>query len=407
MGKAKLFHRDFLLVVIGQIISLFGNAVLRLALPLYLLDATGSSALFGVVTGVAFLPLVALTPVGGVVADRMPKARMMAALDFATCGLTVGLALLLGRAPLIPLMLVALVLLYAIQGAYQPAVSASMPLLAPSEQLVSANAVVNLVSSLAGLLGPALGGLLYGILGLQTVLWVSAGCFAASAVLELFLHIPHTPIRRDGALWRTVQGDLSASLRFLFREQRGLANSVWVICVFNLLFSAMLIVGLPVIVTQHLGLSKELYGFAEGALGAGGLLGGGAVGVLGRRLIPARCHWLLLLCGLAAAGISLPLALEAPAMVSYGVLLGAAALEMALSAMFSVVMLSTIQARTPEQMVGKVVACVMGLSLCAAPLGQVLYGVLFEYLPAWWAVQLSGIAAIGIAMAARRVFSTL
>lgn len=407
MGKAKLFHRDFLLVVIGQIISLFGNAVLRLVLPLYLLDATGSSALFGVVTGVAFLPLVALTPVGGVVADRMPKARMMAALDFATCGLTVGLALLLGRAPLIPLVLVALVLLYAIQGAYQPAVSASMPLLAPSEQLVSANAVVNLVSSLAGLLGPALGGLLYGILGLQTVLWVSAGCFAASAVLELFLHIPHTPIRRDGALWRTVQGDLSASLRFLFREQRGLANSVWVICVFNLLFSAMLIVGLPVIVTQHLGLSKELYGFAEGALGAGGLLGGGAVGVLGRWLTPARCHWLLLLCGLAAAGISLPLALEAPAMVSYGVLLGAAALEMALSAMFSVVMLSTIQARTPEQMVGKVVACVMGLSLCAAPLGQVLYGVLFEYLPAWWAVQLSGIAAIGIAMAARRVFSTL
>mgnify|MGYP000113813455 FL=1 len=40
--REKLFHRDFTLVVIGQIISLLGNAVLRFVLPLYLLDVTGS-----------------------------------------------------------------------------------------------------------------------------------------------------------------------------------------------------------------------------------------------------------------------------------------------------------------------------------------------------------------------------
>lgn len=45
--KSTLFKRDFTLVVIGQIISLFGNAILRFALPLYLLRETGSSALFG------------------------------------------------------------------------------------------------------------------------------------------------------------------------------------------------------------------------------------------------------------------------------------------------------------------------------------------------------------------------
>ena len=41
--KDKLFTRDFSLVVIGQIISLFGNSILRFALPLYLLNETGSS----------------------------------------------------------------------------------------------------------------------------------------------------------------------------------------------------------------------------------------------------------------------------------------------------------------------------------------------------------------------------
>ena len=48
--KQQVFSRDFTLVVIGQIISLFGNAILHFALPLYLLRETGSSALFGVVT---------------------------------------------------------------------------------------------------------------------------------------------------------------------------------------------------------------------------------------------------------------------------------------------------------------------------------------------------------------------
>ena len=47
--KQQVFSRDFTLVVIGQIISLFGNAILHFALPLYLLRETGSSALFGVV----------------------------------------------------------------------------------------------------------------------------------------------------------------------------------------------------------------------------------------------------------------------------------------------------------------------------------------------------------------------
>lgn len=71
--QTKLFGRDFTLVVVGQIISLFGNAILRFALPLYLLRETGSSTLFGVVTACSFAPMVILSMVGGVLADRVNK----------------------------------------------------------------------------------------------------------------------------------------------------------------------------------------------------------------------------------------------------------------------------------------------------------------------------------------------
>ena len=63
--KAKLFRRDFTLVAIGQIVSLFGNAILRFALPLYLLRQTGSAALFGLVSACSFLPMIALSFLGG------------------------------------------------------------------------------------------------------------------------------------------------------------------------------------------------------------------------------------------------------------------------------------------------------------------------------------------------------
>lgn len=407
MKQETLFTRDFTLVVVGQIISLFGNAVLRLALPLYLLDATGSSALFGLVSGLAFLPMIALSPVGGVAADRLPKARTMAGLDFFTCALALCLALLLGKAPLIPLLAAGLMLLYGVQGAYQPVVSASMPLLAAPERLVSANAVINLVSSLAGLLGPVLGGMLYAGLGLEPVLWVSAACFLVSAVMELFIHIPHRPLPLERSIWQTVREDLGESLRFLFREQRVLAKGVGLICAFNLLFSAMLIVGMPVVITQYLGLGQDLYGFAEGAMGLGGLLGGAAAGALGSRLRVRQCFIPLLLCAAAAGGMALPLGLGAPGPVSYGVILALSAVLMALASLFSVVMISFVQSRTPEHLVGKVVSCVMALSMCASPLGQIIYGVLFQCLPPWAVIAFSALASGGAALCARRIFRAL
>ena len=151
--KTKLFHKDFLLVVIGQIISLLGNGVLRFALPLYLLEQSGSATLYGAATACAFLPMVLLSPVGGMIADRVNKRNIMVALDFTTAALALCFLLLLGRVHMVGLLVVTLMLLFAIQGAYQPAVQASIPLLTDDSHLVAANAVVNQVNALSGLLG--------------------------------------------------------------------------------------------------------------------------------------------------------------------------------------------------------------------------------------------------------------
>lgn len=184
--KHKLFTRDFTLVVIGQVISLFGNAAVRFALPLYLLNLTGSSALYGTVTACAFLPPILLSPIGGMIADRVNKRNIMVALDFLTAAVILLFSLLMDVCSLVPLLTVTLMLLYGIAGAYQPSVQASIPALVCPEQTMAANSVINTISSFSSLTGPVLGGLLYSACGLKPVLLVCMICFFLSAVMELF-----------------------------------------------------------------------------------------------------------------------------------------------------------------------------------------------------------------------------
>ena len=134
----KGFSKDFYLVLIGQIISLFGNAVIRFALPLHLLSVTHSPSLLGIVSGFAFLPLAVMSPVGGLIADRVNKRNIMVVLDFFTAGLVLAFLLLSGRVSLVGLILVMLFLLYGISGAYQPSVQASIPLLVTEEAIMPA-----------------------------------------------------------------------------------------------------------------------------------------------------------------------------------------------------------------------------------------------------------------------------
>ena len=152
----------FILIVLGQIVSLFGNAALRFALPLYLLRQTGSAALYGGITALAMLPALAGMLTGGALADRCRKARLMALLDLVTAGIAAAAAAGLPHLPLLPLVLTVLGSLYAIQGLYQPVVRACLPLLLNGTQLLRGNAVIQLVDTVDELLGPLLGAVLPG-----------------------------------------------------------------------------------------------------------------------------------------------------------------------------------------------------------------------------------------------------
>lgn len=376
----KLFSKDFTLVVLGQIISLFGNAAIRFALPLYLLNLTGSSALYGTVTACAFLPAIFFSPIGGIVADRVNKRNIMVLLDFFTAAVILVFLLLKKDAGLIPLTTVTLMLLYGIAGAYQPSVQASIPALVSQAHLLAANSVINTISSFASLTGPVLGGLLYSAYGLEPVLWVCMACFLLSAVMELFICMPAQKRKAENSIWKTVRTDLSESLRFIRRENPVIGQALLVVCGINLFLSSMIVVALPYLITEVLPLkdANRLYGFAEGALAAGGLAGGICAGIFARRLQIQRSGCLISACSLCVFPIAVSLFLCSSGILNYIVITVCCFIIMLFSSMFTVQMLSLFQMLTPSDLVGKVIAAALTVTMCAQPLGNALYGVLFE-----------------------------
>lgn len=382
MHQKKGYSKDFYLVVIGQIISLFGNAVMRFALPIHLLNVTGSAAVLGVVSGCAFIPLAVMSPIGGIIADRVNKRNVMVFLDFFTSGLTVLFLLLYGKVSITGMVLVTLFLLYGISGAYQPSVQASIPILVEPEHIMPANAAINMVSSLSGLLGPALGGTAYSLWGIYPVLSIAAGCFFLSAVMEIFIKIPFERKQSTESILRQTKDDLCESIAYIGQKKPELAKLTLCCAGVNLVMSALMIIGLPVIVMNILDFSKSeasrLYGYMEAILAIGGLVGGIGAGVFGRKLKVNGSWKLLLASGMLLIPMGVVLMIECPAYLAYGVLAAAGLVIMSLSAIYTIQIMSYIQMTVPHHMVGKVIAWIIAVSTCAQPVGQVLYGVLFD-----------------------------
>ena len=408
--EQKLFSKDFTLVVIGQIISLFGNATLRFALPLYLLNLTGSSALYGTVMACAFIPSILLSPVGGIVADRVNKRNVMVILDFFTAAVILVFFLLMDGGNIVVLLTATLMLLYGIAGAYQPSVQASIPAMVAPGNIMAANSMINTISSFSSLTGPVLGGILYSAYGIKPVLWVCMVCFVLSAVMEVFIQIPFQRPASEGSIWKIVKADMTESIRFIRRDKPVIGKTLLVVCGINLFLSAMIIVALPYLVTEVFALeasqANRLYGYAQGALAAGGLAGGIGAGIFARKLSIQKAGSLITASALCIFPIAAVLILFSSGMVNYLVLTVCCFIIMILSTVFTVQMMSFMQAETPQNLTGKVIAVALTIAMCAQPLGNALYGVLFEFCEGYeYAVVLfSGVTSLVIAVRAGSIF---
>lgn len=403
MKKEKLFTRNFTLLILGQVSSLTGNYTLKFALSMYVLEQTGSASIFAGMLSAALLPTVLLSPFGGILADRANRKHIMVALD-ALSGLSVlaaGLLLPLGRELWV---IGALLVLLSVLAAFEsPTVQACVPQMVSPQNLVQGNAVVSQVSAVTSLVTPFLGSLFYTAFGIGPVFAAAVACFWLTALLECMIHLEYQKPPRTAGIGAIVREDLAVSAHFLRREQPDILKLLLLAALAGMFVSGTAVVGFPYLVRTVLGLSATYYGAAESAMGAAAILGSLCAGLLGKKLRVRDLSSIFLSFGLSLFPIGLSFLLPVGRMARYGVLLFFFCVCQLGVCIFSTYAITLIQQRTPEQLMGKVMSCVFTLSMCAQPVGQVVYGALFDCFSdsVYWVLIPTGMLICLIAVASR------
>lgn len=373
--------RNFALMVLGQVISILGAALLRFALSLYVLDTTGSEALFATLYAISSIPLL-LAPLGGAIADRFNRRNLMVIFDFTSSAITLCLVLAMGLGGVSVFLIGAvMVLLSLVSALYTPAVTASVPLLVASDKLESSNGIVQVVQSLSGIAAPILGGFLYGAFNVQTLVIVSSIAFFLSAVMEIFIRIPFVKREQEGHMIGTIAKDLKEGFAFVVKDPF-IFKSMTLAALLNLVLSPLFIVGIPIILRVTMQSSDKMYGVGMGLVEFAMILGALAVGFFAKRMkMKTLYRWILML-----ALLLIPIAMSvAPFMLGMGYIPSFSLFILcvipiaATLSILSIFVITRVQKKTPNENLGKVMAILIGVTQCAAPLGQMIYGVLFKH----------------------------
>ena len=394
--------RNFRLLVTGQIVTVFGSSLLRFALSLYVLDITGRADLFAVLLAISSIPIL-LAPIGGAISDRFNRKNLMVLYDAVCCMVTFAfLLIMLGGGASVFAVGVVMVILGIVGAMETPNGSACIPQLVSKEKLESANGIIQAVQSLSGIAAPVAGGILYGALGLRVLVIISGSAFALAAIMETFIEIPFIKRDRSGGMVRTLATDLKDGFACVWHDSF-IRKLMAIAALLNLSLVPCFIVAAPLVLRMTLNSGDTLYGIGMGAVEAAMILGALLVGVFSKKMrVNTLWRWIL---GIALLFVPLSLSLV-PFVIDLGFWPSFSAFTLCIMLMsaattiLSIFVIVKIQAKTPSENLGKVMAIIQTVAQCAAPIGQLLYGFAFErfadtvYIP----LLFGGLLTTGIAL---------
>ena len=380
-------NKNFIIIVIGQIISLFGNAIQRFSMSLYLLEFTGSTAAFAKILAISTIPYIIFAPISGMLSDNVNRKKIMVALDFFCAALIGGYACILIKGNDHQYIVAIVMFMLSICATlYGPAVTSSIPQIVDEENLTSANGIINQVGSIVNFAGPILAGVLYGLLGIKVIVIINAVSFLVSAIMELFLDIPDVAVKNeDIESKRTVIGllvksfaDMKESFIYLKKEKRIVLSIIISYAFGNIFLVPILSIVAPYFINILLGLSAEVYGVVEGTCVLGMILGGFWISVKPKMFSMKKVHYTYfpMIAGVILMSVLGFIKINNYAMAAvfaFGGLL--IMLSLSLS---NVLTLTFIQKQVPEEMLGRVSAFSVAVATISVAPGQLLYGQVIE-----------------------------
>jgi len=386
---APLRLRNFKLYWIGQTFSSLGNGMYPVAIAFAVLALRGSASDLGIVLLVSYIPQIVLFLVGGVVADRVRRERVIALTSLAKGAVEVILAvLLLTEVAALWHFIVAGFIFGTVSSFGTPAITGLVPSIVPAEQVQQANALNSLSRNTVGLVGPAVAGVMVALVGAGWVIVIDAATFFVLVFAMALMRVPPREITRD-----EPEPSFVRELREGWREvisRTWVWTSIVYFGVFNLALAPSEVLG-PFVADRSLG-GAPAWGVISAAASAGSLLGG----LTALWFKPKRPLFVAYLAvsaiGLESIMLARPYGVPA---IAGAALLGFGTVDFGVTLWFTV-----LQQRIPDQVLSRVSSYDYLGSFVAVPLGYAISAPLASAFGLGPTLQVAGVVLIVSSIAA-------
>jgi MFS family permease len=382
-------NRDFRLLAVSQGISSVGDLVGVTALPLLVLQLTGSAVALGVVLAIQALTDFAFGLFAGALADRGDRKRMMVGADVGRAVLTALIPVsAIAGGPTMAIIVAVAAPLSVFRSLFRAGYISSLPNLVGRSHLARANGLLESIYSSSVIIGPVIAGFLSAAIGPGPTLAIDAASFGVSAIgLFLMTTDLHAPLDRPRS---HILADVREGIAFVVRHPV-LRSAVLLFGLYSAVV-APLIVAIAVRITLDLGQSEEVFGIVVASFGFGAVAGALVVARLGRRANVV----LVLLGGIAFTGLTILglAAFDAVAAMVLFTLLGGLS-----ETLVSVTYVTLRTAVSPDALLGRIGSTARVFSLGVQPIGLLAGGLLIDSIGGTSTIAVIGVAACVLALA--------
>jgi len=411
MKSYKGLNKDYWLFWIASSLGMGASNILQYVLSLYVLDLTGSATLFASMLSIIIFPRILLTPLAGVMADRVKKIRMMSLILLGEA-VVLGLFFLLGQATNINIALVYLLVIVLEAGEifYGGCEAAILPELVPSERLPDAISISKVDDGIVQVIAPLAAALIYDHLSIAAAFAVIAGLNFLSFVLQAMIHpkyeADHTEATQKSSIWKDFMDGVHC-----IRQNPFLRGFIKVLPLANAFFGATFSVSIAYLLRQTYAVDTWVYSLYCSVTSAVSMVVPlFAVPLVkkypanklffGATLWIAACILLIGVCAVCGVYQVMPIMVSVVLITLLDCMTIAAAMPMQMTASIM------LQTGVEKSILGRVSATMRMVSIASVAVGEMLFGLLNDATWVWLPIFLG---AVGVAVASllfRKVMTT-
>ena len=289
MMHRKLWNKDFILLLQGNAVSTIGDVMYSIAIGYWVYQATGSSALMGIMSSISMFVTMFLSPFCGSIVDKCNRKWLIVCIDVVqgVVMLAVGVLAYL-NALNVPIVLTAAFIAAFGSVFYSPSISTLMIDIIPHDDMVRGQSIHSGIVSIIDLVGSAFSGAMVAFFGVPLIVVINGISNLYSACTELFVHVPKTVQQKEAVTAKGVLKDSLVAAKTIFSDE---CLRIFAPCalLINLLAAGAFTLMLPFCMEK--GFSVDMYGYLVSIYSAACLVAVLILGII--KLKPKTQFWFM------------------------------------------------------------------------------------------------------------------